>query len=290
MAGIGNETRTSILPQMDMSAQGPGVFGPDYDFADNLPLPGQVGVRDGGSLGDVVDAVKGAAFYVDMIGFGEPSSFLTRGLPVKPLGVNTFMKTGFTCSNGAEMWTYVPGIPKGDALGTRVRDGLRSSGLPGMRGMAPGILEDVKDGLNPIPLVNTVFGTGYPSCRLDLQPVGDQDGRIQNPSTKKSYIENPETVEMIKGRAHQRRWVKDTDITQAQWNSTPKTFCPDGYPKAYHKDRDCTKPVTKRDFTPPKEGFTGSLEIPLAIGLATVATLILLKVGVDSVFRGRGRS
>jgi hypothetical protein len=288
MAGIGNETRTSILPTIDMNANTPGMFGPDYDFADNLPLPGQVGVRDGGGLNDVVDAVKGAAFYVDMIGFGEPSSFLTRGLPVKPLGVNTFMKTGNTCSNGAEMWTYVPGIPKGDALGERVKAGLRSSGLPGMRGMAPGMLEDIKDALNPMPVVNTVFGSGFPSCRLERQPVGDQDGNIQNPGSKKFYVDNPETVERVGRQSFQSRWVKDKDITQSQWEATPKVFCPDGYPKAYHEKGDCKKKITKRDFTPPREGFTGSVGIPLAIGLGTIATLILLKVGVDA-FKGRGR-
>ncbi len=288
MAGIGNETRTSILPQMDMSQKGPGMFGPDYDFADNLPLPGQVGVRDGGSLRDVADAVKGAAYYVDMIGFGQSSSFLTRGMPVKPLGVNTFMRTGFTCSNGADMWTYVPGIPKGDALGKRVQAGLASSGLPPMKGMAPGMLEDIKDALDPVPVVNTIFGSGFPTCKLDLQPVGDQDGNLQNPSTKKYYIENPETVERINGRAYQRRWVKDKDTTQAQWEREPKLFCPDGYPRANHQDRDCTKPVKTRSFTPPAEGFQvdpAAIGIPVVLGLTTIATLILIKVGLDAALK-----
>jgi hypothetical protein len=251
MSGIGLEKRTSILPVPEIPQKTPGVFGPDYSFADNIPLPGQVGVRDGGNLSDVIDAMKGAAFYVDTIGFGEPSSRLTQGMPLKPLGVQTWMRTGLKCSNGADAWMYVDGIPKGNALGKRLQDGLKSAGLPGMRGLAPGILEDVQSALDPVPIMGAVFGSGFPRCRFEIKPVGDQDGRIQNPGSGAFYIENPETVIQRNGRPHQGRWVQETTLDQTSWEKAPKTHCPNGFPKQNHRDNDCKKELQSNRM----EGF-----------------------------------
>lgn len=280
MAGTGLETRTNILPTPNIPTKVPGVFGPDYSFADNLPLPGQVGVRDGGNLSDVVDAVKGAAYYIDMIGFGESSSPLTRGMPVKPLGVNTWMRTGQKCSNGADMWMYVEGIPKGDALGKRVQDGLRSAGLPGMRGLAPGILEDAKGALDPFPVMSAVFGSGFPLCRLESKPVGDQDGNIQNKATGNYYVENPETVVRRDGRPHQARWVMDRSLDQASWEKAQKTHCPNGLPKKNHRDNDCSKDIISN-----QQGFQDYAEVlserswTNAIGYSSIALLLILGGG-----------
>jgi hypothetical protein len=268
-SGTGLETRTSILPVPNIP-QGPGVFGPDYSFADNIKLPGEVGVRDGSSMGSVVDAVKGVGYYVDTIGFGESSSPLTRGMGLKPLGVNFWMKTGLTCSNGAEMYQYVEGIPRGDALGQRVADGLRSAGMPGMRGLAPGIVEDAKAALNPTPVLQAVFGSGYPSCRFERRPVGDQDGRIRNPSTGKSYVENPETV--VNGQ--QGRWVYAGSLTKDQWDKTPKTHCPSGYPRKNYRDMNCNDRLESL-----QEGFTeDSRKTAILLGIALAGSLVLLKV------------
>ena len=73
----GLENRTSILPTPAAAPMGPGLLGPDYSFADNLALPGQVGVYEGDSMQSVVDSVKAVGYYVDMIGFGESSSGLS---------------------------------------------------------------------------------------------------------------------------------------------------------------------------------------------------------------------
>ena len=159
----GLESRTTILPQPAIPTKVPGVFGPDYSFADSVPLPGDVGVYDGNSINSVIDAVKGAAFYIDTIGFGSSSSSLTSGLGVKPLGVNTYMRTGFKCSNGADMWMYNAGIPTGNAFGPRIKKGLESANMPPLKGLAPGILEDVEVALDPTPIMSAIFGTGASS-------------------------------------------------------------------------------------------------------------------------------
>lgn len=277
MAGIGNETRGNILPVLDVSQKSPGMTGPDYSFADNILLPGQVGVRDGDSIGSVIDAVKGASYYIDMIGFGESSSPLSRGLPVKPLGVNTFMKTGMQCSNGADMYIYVEGVPKGDALGKRVSDGLRSAGLPGMRGLAPGILEDIKDSLDPAPLLQAVFGSGYPVCRIEEKPVGDQDGTIKNPGTGKFYVESPETVVRRGNRSFQRRWVFQESIPLTTWEKAPKTHCPNGIAKSKYENENCAGKLLRPDA---REGFATRLTTSVGLSLATVATVVCLHYAV----------
>jgi len=228
MAGTGLEQRTSILPKPKV----PGILGPDYSYAEAVKLPGQVGVYDGNSIDSVVDSVKAASYYIDTIGFGEPSSSLSADRGVKPLGVNSWLRTGFTCSNGADMWMYMEGIPTGNVFGSRIKDGLASARLPQLRGLAPGIIEDVQDALDPRPLMGAVFGSGFPQCHLEKKRVGDQDGNIfklDSSGNKIYYMENPETVKKeADGYYYQSRWTKKADLTQEQYNSTPKRYCPNG--------------------------------------------------------------
>jgi hypothetical protein len=206
-AQVGNEKRANVLPVG--TASGPGFLGPSYNPADEMLPPAAVGVRRGGDLGDVVGAVKGIIYYGDMIGFGAPSSGFTRGMPgLRPLGVNYFVNSGLTCSNGATMWEYVKTIPEGNALGNKVRDALKGVGLPALRGMAPGMVEDVKFALNPYPVINAVVGSGYPKCKLVKNLVGDIDGKITN--VDGVLLVDP--VGLIKGgdgRYYQQRWVQD---------------------------------------------------------------------------------
>ena len=279
---IGLEERISILPTPDVQPIGPGLLGPNYSFADNVPLPGQVGVRDGDSMNDVIDSVKAVAYYVDMIGFGEASSGMSRGVGPgggpRPLGVNTWMRTGLKCSNGADMWMYNAGVPTGEALGKRVKDGLASAGLPGMRGLAPGILEDAQAALNPVPIVKALFGSGFPRCRLVEQEVGDQDGVIQNPATGDYYVEDKDSVYKRNGRSYQRRWAYDSDLAQDQWEKEKKTHCPDGYRVENHANYNCKMALQSR-----KEGFAD--EAKQASALLSVGILAVVTLGALAYFR-----
>ncbi len=127
---------------------------PDYSFSDELPAPSDLGIRRKASFNALFDSITGVNFYIDSIGFGEPTglSKLRGGAFIqnqRPMGLQFFMNTGLQCSNGAPMYEYISTIPKGDALGKNVQSFLTSASLPAMRGLAPGILEDVKDSLNP---------------------------------------------------------------------------------------------------------------------------------------------
>lgn len=234
----GNEQRTSILPTQ--TPAGLGLLGSPYSPADALLTPAQIGVTVGDSLGDVENAVKGVGFYVDMIGFGAPSSSLTQGMPIRPLGVNYFLPTGKTCSNGASMWTYVQGVPQGTALGSRIQQAMQQMGLPPLRGLAPGMMEDAEAALDPAPLLGALFGSGYPQCVQATLPVGDAYGKIQDPQTGVSWIgDASDAVLQSDGLYYQTRWIQATDsngqpvnLTRAQWAAAPKTMAADGTPLA----------------------------------------------------------
>lgn len=182
-------------------------------------------------MDSVIGAVKGVAYYSDVIGFGGPSSFMSQGMGLKPIGVQVWMKSGVQCSNGADMWSYMDGIPKGDALGGTLAKGLSDAGMPALQGLAPGIMEDIQAAFDPVPIMQSVFGTGFPSCKKVEQSVGDQDGNISTRDEKGNtiyYVENPETVVRRNGRSYQSRWALDHMMTKSEWEKVPKTFCPDG--------------------------------------------------------------
>lgn len=245
----GSEGRSSILPSM--SPAGMGFFGSSYSPADAMLTPNQIGVKVGDSIGDVVAGVKGVGFYVDQIGFGAPSTGLTQGMPLKPLGVNYFLKTGVTCSNGAEMWEYIKGIPEGDALGSHVKQAMSDMGLPALRGLAPGMIEDAKHALDPSPLMGALFGSGYPRCELADEMVGDAAGNIRDPATGEPWITDPQTAYRSGDVYRQKKWViaknrngEPDYLSRDEWIAAPKTFHPDGTPKQTEGFEWMTQPTT----------------------------------------------
>lgn len=226
MSGGGTETRKSILPNLGDLGQS-GFLAPEYDFSANVPTPKQIGVGRGDSLGSVINAVKGVAYYTDVIGFGESANPLTRGMDFAPLGINYFMPTGLNCTNGQKMYMYVEGIPKGDALGKTVQGAMAEMGLPGLRGLAPGMLEDVQHALNPKPILQAAFGNPYPVCEKVTLPVGDARGQVRDPKTGDVWISD--AVDRSSGRPMQTRWIQKVDkkgkpiyVSQEEADKTPK--------------------------------------------------------------------
>jgi hypothetical protein len=147
------------------------------------------------------------------------------------------MKTGLTCSNGADMWQYVQGIPQGNALGDKMKKVMEDMGLPPLRGLAPGMIEDAENALNPAPLMNALFGSGYPQCKQVTMQVGDAYGRISDPDTGEVWISDPDTAVNTGNGYVQTRWIQDTDkqgnpvnLSRDQWAAAPKTFNSDGTP------------------------------------------------------------
>lgn len=198
-----------------------GFFGPDYSFADNIALPGSIGVRQEPSVGAIIDSIAGINYYVDTIAFGGPTFF--DKTPQQPMGIRYFLDSGMRCSNGASMSEYFDGVTKGDILGDRVAAGLASAGLPGLKGLAPGMLESARDALDPRPIFAAVTGTGYPVCQQVTCPVGDAGGNLSNPTDgTQQYIQG--AVDFVDGLPHQRRWVQAYDATDSPINITKDEF------------------------------------------------------------------
>lgn len=235
----GAETRSQILPSSD--PKGIGFLGPNYDYADNLIAPRAIGVRKEGSLGAVLDGIRGVGYYVDTIAFGQSGGGLTRGLPFQRYGVNYFLKNGAKCSNGADAYTYMELIPRGDAFGENVRRAVSDIGLAELRGLAPGVIEDAKRATDPKALLGSLMGSGYARCELVTKPVGDEFGRIQS-ANGDPWVEDISTVQNVGGKSYQTRWVVKENIDKAAFDAEPKTLNPDG------------TPITE---SPIEEGFEG---------------------------------
>jgi len=208
-----------------------GYFGPNYSVNDDIKLPGELGVRNESSFQAIFDSVGGVNYYLDTIAFGSATGF-DNGNPY-PLGIRYYLDTGVKCSNGATMNEYVDGVTKGDLLGERVAKGLASAGLPGMRGLAPGMLENARDALDPRPIFTALSGTGYPVCQQVLCPVGTTVGKIQASDAKKPFIVGPVTT--VNGLPHQKRWVQAyTDdgyaisVSKDEYSMASKCYNPDG--------------------------------------------------------------
>jgi len=261
----GTERRDQILPNVPL--EDTGYMLPDYDLAGNIPDPTSYagpGISSGGSLQHVFDAGKGILYYSDVIGFGQASSGLTADKPFKKMGLNFFLKSALTCSNGAKMSVYFEGIPKGDAFGRKIKTVMANLGLPGLQGLAPGMVEDVEHAMDIRPILQSAFGNVYPECEQVTLPVGDDYGQIQDPETGDVWIKTP--VEMKNGRAYQTRWVqkgvtrggKPVYMSKEQWDATPKTYNLDGTPK-----------IIQEDFQ-----TAGKLSLLVAIVLGCVAVAI----------------
>jgi hypothetical protein len=223
-----------------------GYFGPKYSFADNIQLPGDIGVRQEASVGAIMDALSGVNYYIDTIAFGGQTGF--DNVPQLPMGIRYFLNSEMRCSNGATQSTYFDGITKGDLLGDRVKAGLASAGLPGLQGLAPGILENARDALDPRPILSAVVGTGYPVCQKVQCPVGTSYGQIANlDDPANPYI--IDSVESVNGMPYQTRWVQayDSDgsaisITKDEFAATPKCYNADG---SYRSDPPAGCPATE---------------------------------------------
>jgi hypothetical protein len=213
-----------------------GFFGPEYSFADNIPLPGQIGVRREPSFGAIIDSVGGINYYVDTIAFGG-RTFFDQHDP-KPMGIRYFLNTDMRCSNGATMSDYFDGVTRGDLLGDHVAKALASTGLPGLKGLAPGMLESARDALDPRPILSAVTGTGYPVCQQVACPVGDSAGSIQNAQdATKPYIVDPVQYGTVGMQGPtQTRWVQAYDpktgaplsVSKDEFGATPKCYNADG--------------------------------------------------------------
>ena len=198
-----------------------GLLGPKYSYADELRTPSELGIGRDGSFDGIMRAVGGVSYYVDAIGFGEATPFSRNlGMTQNPLGIRYFMKTGATCSNGADMYEYISTIPSG--LPGRVGEEVQKTMGVKFRGLAPGIIEDAAGALNPMPMFKSVTGSGYAQCKKVTLPVGDLNGSVRS-AYDPSNIWITDPYKNVGGAPSQTRWVFDKYVSQEEYDATPKT-------------------------------------------------------------------
>lgn len=208
----------------------------DYNIADKLPTPDQIFVKNG-----IYDSIRGIQFYSDVIAYGNRSNDLLKEMymlnngkiePVNfgPFGINQFVKTGQQCSNGADTYAYIQGIPKGDMFGKTIQRALKETRLPPLRGLGPGIIEDVKYSMDLKEIGGTLFGGAYPVCKETTLPVGDSRGNIVDKNGN-SYLSEKGAFKRNDGLYYQTRWVESSTITRDEHDCSLKTHNPDGTPR-----------------------------------------------------------
>lgn len=212
-----------------MSLYGPdGALGPSFSYADNLKTPSEIGVRSGGDFNSIMKSVAGISYYVDAIGFGERSMFgRSLGAPEQsPIGLKYFINTNNKCSNGKDMYEYIDGTPQGDLMGKKIGTEIRNTMGVGLKGLAPGILEDARDALNPTPFLQIASGSGYPKCKQVTLPIGngqtpkfDSSGNLVGPNNE-IWAKPP--IQMKDNVPHQTQWIFDTYISKDEFDNSQK--------------------------------------------------------------------
>lgn len=231
----------SVKDKMNFLKEGPvktykpklsEILGPTYNYSSEIKTPGEIGIEFGnGSWDGINNAAAGIDYYGSVIGYGESTgmaaaSFRQPKMTQHPLGVRYFIKTGVSCSNGADMYQYVNTIPGGlpGRLGKEIQNTLGVS----LRGLAPGMFEDAAKALNPMPMFNAVMNTGYARCRKVQLPVGDIDGNIESAvSSKKTWWIDPSKEKIVygaNGKPEVAHWIFDSWLTAEEYNNTPKVY------------------------------------------------------------------
>jgi hypothetical protein len=203
------------------------LLGPQYDYTGEMSAPSEIGIRLGdGSWGGIQRAIGGIDYYGDALGYGTSTGFAKgAGQEQHPMGLNFFVKTGGTCSNGADMYDYVSTIPTGvpGRLGNEIKKTLGVN----LQGLAPGIMDDALAALNPLPMFDAMAGTGFAKCKKISLPVGDINGalRSRNADVTTPWIDTATTkVFYQNGKPYETHWVFDSWISADEYNSTSKTY------------------------------------------------------------------
>lgn len=198
------------------------TLGPDYSPLDSILTPSQRGVNVAPSIESVKNAVDSISYYNDV-------------LLKTPLGLRYWTETGFTCSNGAKMYRYNDTVPKGLTNNTT------------SKGLFPGMIEDAFKAVDVSEIGSLMSSSGFPQCKWEERPVGDQSGRIEAPDRTPYIVDMPQSV--LPG-SKQGRWVFEKWISEEEWQQTPKTFCADGYKPSQHDGNTCSGSLKTANHEP----------------------------------------
>ncbi len=202
---------------------------PNYNFAQELATPNELGIGRGGGFDQIGNAIAGTNYYFDAIGFGDATGFARMWgnrqfrEKQKPLGVQFFTNTGRTCSNGEPMYEYISTIPDGNLLGERVKREAQKMGLPPLKGLGTGIVEDARDALDTNRLFSAFSEESSNECKKMRARVGDARGRLASEKNPADVWITDATQPDKQGFPTQEYWVSAKEGFETESQRTAQT-------------------------------------------------------------------
>ncbi len=234
------------------------LLGPNYNYAQQIKSPLDLGMAGTGSLDQLADDVSYLLEYIQVLVSG-PSDALK--IPSRPLGNKFFLKTVGKCEDTStgeleDRYIYINNVPTGNIP---FLSAISGTDLSEFRGLAPGVLTNLNV-LNPITLIESMFAGGTPSCHEVTWPTIDNSG-----------VETYET-----------QYIVDADVKNMDPCDVSTTYCKPSW--GYDSDNILGSPrccamgfqnrLSPADANPGKDEFS---EIYFMI-LGLLALFILLKL------------
>jgi len=203
-----------------MSNTTSNFLGEDYPYQNNIKSPGNIGIRDTGTMPQLGRNINGMREYSNLLLTGNSRASVSGG----PLGNKYFLKTGAQCRaaetcdssqincKDVDRYIYINNIPGGNI--PFISNGTGSN-FSFARGLIPGALESLNV-LNPMAIFRAFRDGSNPRCQmLKMQ-----------------------TVDNNNNRSSESHYVTIADITSMD----PCWFC-------YTPEYKCTNPVTGKKCT-----------------------------------------
>lgn len=188
------------------------ILGPDYNYADGIKNPTELGMSSKGSIKTLGKDIDGLVSYIEVLVTGKSNASKTGG----PLGGKFFMKTGGKCvdkitGQETDRYVYMNNVPQGNIPLLSSSSGMK---FDDMRGLIPGAMGNLA-AFNPFNLLGAFAAESTPECQqITLETIDSNNSKTSgtyfvatadikkmDPCEFKYFMGgmNPETGAMCKG-------------------------------------------------------------------------------------------
>jgi len=162
----------------------------DYNYANNILTPGELGMGEDGSFGQLGDNINALREYVKVLISGDSRASATN----QPLGNKYFLKTGGTCKpidadDDTDRYVYISNVATGSIPFISSAMGINFSDF---RGLIPGVLEDAGV-LNPANIFRAFKDPSTPDCQVITMETIDINN---NHSSESHYVSTEDISQM----------------------------------------------------------------------------------------------
>jgi len=188
------------------------ILGPNYNYADGIKNPTELGMSSKGSIKTLGKDIDGLVSYIEVLVTGKSNASKTGG----PLGGKFFMKTGGKCvdkitGQETDRYVYMNNVPQGNIPLLSSSSGMK---FDDMRGLIPGAMGNLA-AFNPFNLLGAFASESTPECQqITLETIDSNNSKTSgtyfvatadikkmDPCEFKYFMGgmNPETGIMCKG-------------------------------------------------------------------------------------------